>query len=123
VARFRRAVKDPKLQPGSIPAALRDEYGADSNVITDNLIMVLFAGFETSTSLTVRLLYELARHPEALKKVRCSSVLQRATVLHWQCSAALCCGCACSCKRLETLRCGCCVSWHAFRGAEEGTHQ
>jgi cytochrome P450 len=74
VARFRRAVKDPKLLQGSIPAALRDEYGADSNVITDNLIMVLFAGFETSTSLAVRLLYELARHPEALKKVRCSSV-------------------------------------------------
>ena len=38
--------------------------------MTDNLIMVLFAGFETSTSLTVRLLYELAKHPEALQKVR-----------------------------------------------------
>lgn len=70
VARFRSAVSDPRLLPGSIPATLRDEYGAESDVVTDNLIMVLFAGFETSTSLTVRLLYELAKHPDALQKLR-----------------------------------------------------
>jgi cytochrome P450 len=63
-------VKEPKLLKGSIPAVLAAEYGPDSNVVTDNLIMVLFAGFETSTSLSVRLLYELAKHPDALKKVR-----------------------------------------------------
>jgi hypothetical protein len=84
VARFRRAMNDPQLLPGSIPAVLRDEYGADSAVITDNLIMLLFAGFETSTSLAVRLLYELARHPDALKKVRCGSLPTRC------CSALQC---------------------------------
>jgi cytochrome P450 len=62
-------VKEPKLLKDSIPAVLAAEYGADSDVVTDNLIMVIFAGFETSTGLSIRLLYELARHPEALKKV------------------------------------------------------
>lgn len=68
MARFRSSIKDASLLQGSIPATLRDEYGADSEVITDNLVMVIFAGFETSTGLAVRLLYELARDPQALKK-------------------------------------------------------
>lgn len=69
VARFRRSVQDPNLLPGSIPATLRDEFGADSDVVTDNLIMVIFAGFETSTSLAVRLLYHLAQQPDVVAKV------------------------------------------------------
>ncbi|KAF6256096.1 cytochrome P450 [Scenedesmus sp. NREL 46B-D3] len=78
VARFRRSVKDPRLLQGSIPAALRDEFGADSEIVTDNLIMLLFAGFETSTSLAVRLLYELALNPAALKKLRAEHKAVRA---------------------------------------------
>jgi cytochrome P450 len=70
VARFRQSVKDPQLLEGSIPAALRDEYGADNDVCTDNLIMVIFAGFETTTSLVTGLLYHLAQQEGVLDKVR-----------------------------------------------------
>lgn len=70
MARFRQSLRDPGLLKGSIPAALRDEYGADSDVCTDNLIMVIFAGFETSTSLVVGLMYHLAQQQAVLDKVR-----------------------------------------------------
>lgn len=44
IARLRQSLVDPALTPGSMPAKLRDAYGADSDVCTDNLIMVVFAG-------------------------------------------------------------------------------
>lgn len=44
IARLRQSLSDPALTPGSMPAKLRDAYGADSDVCTDNLIMVVFAG-------------------------------------------------------------------------------
>jgi cytochrome P450 len=87
-------VKDPSLLPGSIPAALRDEFGADSDVITDNLIMVLFAGFETSTGLAVRLLYELARHPEALAKVCCMQRQRTTSACDSACTSVVILHCA-----------------------------
>lgn len=69
-ARFRASLKDPKgLAPGSLPEALVQAYGADSDVCTDNLIMVIFAGFETTTSLVVGLLNRLLANPAVLKQV------------------------------------------------------
>lgn len=70
IARLRQSLVDPALTPGSMPAKLRDAYGADSDVCTDNLIMVVFAGFETTCSLVTGLLWHLSRSPEALQKLR-----------------------------------------------------
>lgn len=70
IARLRQSLSDPALTPGSMPAKLRDAYGADSDVCTDNLIMVVFAGFETTCSLVTGLLWHLSGKPEALQKLR-----------------------------------------------------
>ncbi|KAL4424039.1 hypothetical protein ABPG75_001340 [Micractinium tetrahymenae] len=70
IARLRQSLNDSALTPGSMPAKLRDAYGADSDVCTDNLIMVVFAGFETTCSLVTGLLWHLSRNSDALQKLR-----------------------------------------------------
>lgn len=51
-------------------ARLRDEFGADSPVTVDNVITVLFAGFDTTSSSITYMLAQLAEHPDILEKVR-----------------------------------------------------
>lgn len=70
IDRLRVSLRDPALKPGSIPAKLRDTYGADSDVCTDNLIMAMFAGFETTCGLATGLLAYMSQSPSALEKLR-----------------------------------------------------
>lgn len=76
IARFRKSLSGPGLVPGSIPAVLRDTYGASSDICTDNLIMVIFAGFETTASAVVGILYHLPQHPAVFGKVRAKQWLE-----------------------------------------------
>jgi hypothetical protein len=46
---------------------LRDEFGADSPVTVDNVKVLLFAGFDTTSS---SLTYMPAQHPDVLQKAR-----------------------------------------------------
>jgi hypothetical protein len=41
--RIKQALKDPNLQDGVLQR-LRDEFGADSQVASDNTIVLMFAG-------------------------------------------------------------------------------
>jgi len=71
INRLRESLRDSEgLEKGSMPSKLVEAYGADSDVCTDNLIMVVFAGFETTCGLVTGLLWHLARNPTALDKLR-----------------------------------------------------
>ena len=52
--------------------AARDEDGSgfSDEDVRDQLMTLMFAGHDTSTSTITFLLYELARHPEALRRIR-----------------------------------------------------
>jgi cytochrome P450 len=69
----RRAAPDPERRDVlSLLIEARDEDGTglSDEEIRDQLMTLMFAGHDTSTSTVSFLFYELARHPEALAKLR-----------------------------------------------------
>jgi cytochrome P450 len=69
--RRRRTRADPGSDILGLLLAARDDGGAgfSDTEIRDQLMTLLFAGHDTSTSTITFLLYELARHPEALQRI------------------------------------------------------
>jgi cytochrome P450 len=69
--RRRRGLEDTRADLLGLLLAARDEDGSgfSDEEIRDQLMTLLFAGHDTSTSTITFLLYELARHPEALQRV------------------------------------------------------
>jgi cytochrome P450 len=68
----RRAVRDPgRRDVMSLLLEARDEDGSglSDEEVRDQLMTLLFAGHDTSTSTISFLLYELARHPHALARL------------------------------------------------------
>jgi cytochrome P450 len=51
-------------------ARLRDEFGVESPKTIDNVIVLMFAGFDTTGSTLTYMLSLLADHPDVLEKVR-----------------------------------------------------
>jgi cytochrome P450 len=69
----RRAEPDPERRDVlSLLLVARDEDGSglSDEEVRDQLMTLMFAGHDTSTSTVSFLLYELARHPEALARLR-----------------------------------------------------
>ncbi len=58
------------MPPDSLAAALRDEFGADSEETSDAVNFVIFGGFETMTCAVTGVLNRLAVETGALQKVR-----------------------------------------------------
>jgi muramoyltetrapeptide carboxypeptidase LdcA involved in peptidoglycan recycling len=50
-------------------ARLRDVFGVESPVTVDNVINLMFAGFDTTSSTITYMLSQLAQHPHVLEKV------------------------------------------------------
>lgn len=84
VQRFRQSLNDPHLTPGSIPAKLRDTYGANSEACTDNILMFIFAGFETVASGCANLMLNLSNNPEEMMKVSRATELLSSFAGEWR---------------------------------------
>jgi cytochrome P450 len=67
----RRERRDSRTDILGLLLAARDEDGSgfSDEEIRDQLMTLMFAGHDTSTSTITFLLYELARHPEALQRI------------------------------------------------------
>eukprot|EP00878_Enallax_costatus_P016211 GHUV01017004.1.p1 GENE.GHUV01017004.1~~GHUV01017004.1.p1 ORF type:complete len:388 (+),score=77.49 GHUV01017004.1:1042-2205(+) len=68
--RVRQALVDPRLPADGWVARLRDEFGADSDKAIDNIIQLLFAGHDTTSSAITFLVWQLSKHPEIVTKLR-----------------------------------------------------
>lgn len=68
-ARVQQSLRDPNLGEGVVQR-LRDEFGADSQVASDNVIVLMFAGYDTTSSAITYMLNQLALNPHVLEQMR-----------------------------------------------------
>ncbi|KAF6251874.1 cytochrome P450 [Scenedesmus sp. NREL 46B-D3] len=67
--RVQQSLRDPKLGAGVL-RRLRDEFGADSQVASDNTIVLMFAGYDTTSSAITYMLNQLSLNPHVMQQVR-----------------------------------------------------
>eukprot|EP00879_Flechtneria_rotunda_P003605 GHRR01003841.1.p1 GENE.GHRR01003841.1~~GHRR01003841.1.p1 ORF type:complete len:402 (+),score=99.42 GHRR01003841.1:454-1659(+) len=70
VERIQVALASARLPADSMLARFRDEWGPKDERSTDNVITLLFAGHDTTSSAISYLLWQLNKHPAVLEKLR-----------------------------------------------------
>eukprot|EP00879_Flechtneria_rotunda_P028024 GHRR01030098.1.p1 GENE.GHRR01030098.1~~GHRR01030098.1.p1 ORF type:complete len:391 (+),score=127.16 GHRR01030098.1:664-1836(+) len=70
VQRAEAALSNPDIPPGGLLARFRDEWGPTSDTATNNIINLLFAGHDTTSSAITYMLWLLGTHHEVMNKLR-----------------------------------------------------